>query len=313
MRIQIRHDGIIPSCRFIGAFSHSKNDLSSFVQGIFCFVDSHGKDGAMQVLKHRTSRFINEGLLATEFALAVEELLEIYIDGAPYAVTMRLPGDDIHLVAGFCFTEGIIDSWDDFLSIEHSRGAGDEGRVSVRLKRRKNGGDSPRKDGGIVFSKTSSALCGRSAADQVYMNLRRAERFTQIPLSTLFDMKVAFEARQTIFQLTGSTHSASIFDRECSMVAFSEDVGRHNAFDKAIGSLLQAGCMEHAFLAIVSSRLSFEMIQKAGVLGLEIICALSAPTSMAVRMAEDLNITLIGFLRDRSFTIYTHPHRILET
>jgi FdhD protein len=265
----------------------------------------------MQILKHKTSRFKDNGLLAAEYNLAVEELLEIYIDDCPYAITMRLPGDDINLAAGFCFTEGIIGSRDDLLAIRHCETIPGERRVLVYLNpnRSKNMVDPHRRR--EYLSKSSCGLCGKSEADEIYTESAPVQTFHGIRPNDIFTLKKSFEARQTIFQLTGTTHSASVFGLRQNPLAFAEDIGRHNAFDKAIGTLVNAGKTREAYLAIVSSRLSFEMVQKAAVLGVEILAGLSGPTSMAVEMAASLNITLIGFLRENSMSIYTHPQRIL--
>jgi FdhD protein len=267
----------------------------------------------MQVLRHKTSRFKDNGVFAAEYNLAVEELLEIFIDDWPYAVTMRLPGDDINLAAGFCLTEGIIASRDDLVSIEHCEGTSGQNRIIVRLDRnRANQGKCLERHAQYV-SKSSCGICGRSRAEEIYSELRPMETFRQIHLSEVLGLRDLFETRQAVFHLTGSTHSASIFSRGKELLAFAEDIGRHNALDKAIGALVLQSKMREAFLAIVSSRLSFEMVQKAGVLGIEVLSGLSAPTSMAVTMADQLNITLIGFLRENSMSIYTHPERILSS
>jgi len=266
----------------------------------------------MQTMRHKTSRFKDGSLFAAEYNLAVEELLEIYIDDSPYAVTMRLPGDDLNLVTGFCFTEGIIDSWDDVLSIGHCGGIPGKRRMVVRLnigndkKKRVHAKRNP------FLSKSSCGVCGKSRAEDVYSSVRPVERFNCIRLKDILSLKDLVQTEQRVFALTGSTHAAAIFDAEKNLLAFSEDIGRHNAFDKTIGALVRADQMSEAFLAIVSSRLSFEMAQKAGMVGVEILAGISGPTSMAVRMAEDLNITLVGFLRENGMTIYTHPKRILS-
>ncbi len=265
----------------------------------------------MQVMRHKTSRFKDDDIFITEYALAVEELLEIYVDDSPYAITMRLPGDDINLVTGFCFTEGIIDSRDDLLSVKHCEKLSGEQRVLVYLKRDREWGKvwpDARKE---YLSKSSCGLCGKSRADEIYGELSVVRKFHTTTVCDILEFRQRFEAGQTVFPVTGSTHSASLFDTGKRLLASSEDIGRHNALDKVIGRLVQEAKTEDAFLAIVSSRLSFEMVQKAAVLGLEILCGLSAPTSMAVEMAERLNITLIGFLRECSMSIYTRPERIL--
>jgi FdhD protein len=267
----------------------------------------------MQTLKHKTSRFKDNGLVAAEYNLAVEELLEIYIDDSPYAITMRLPGDDINLVAGFCFTEGIIASRDDFASIKHCEAIANKGRVLVQLNHDRPNRSNRHEERAEYVSKSSCGVCGKSKAEEIFSELRPVESFHRIHLAGILTLKERFEAKQTIFPLTGSTHSACIFDFKQNLLASAEDIGRHNAFDKAIGALILWDKTHDAFLAIVSSRLSFEMVQKAGTLGIEILSGLSAPTSMAVSMAEQLNITLIGFLRENSMSIYTHPERILSS
>ena len=267
----------------------------------------------MQILRHKTSRFKDNALFAAEYNLAVEELLEIYIDDSPYAITMRLPGDDINLVTGFCFTEGIIGSRDDLLSIRHCEAIPGERRVLVYLDPKRSCNTVNLETRRAYLSKSSCGLCGKSQADEIYCESPPVKAFRQMPLGDIIRFKQSFETRQTIFQLTGSTHSASLFGLRRNLLAFAEDIGRHNAFDKVIGALVNEGKTREAFVAIVSSRLSFEMVQKAGVLGLEILAGLSAPTSMAVEMADRLNITLIGFLRENSMSIYTHQERILHS
>lgn len=265
----------------------------------------------MQVLRHKTARFRDESISTAECDLAVEELLEIYIDDSPYAVTMRLPGNDISLVAGFCFSEGIIASRDDLLSIGHCEITAENGRVLVYLDPQCARNAACRIKRAEYLSKSSCGLCGKSKAEEIYTEISPVENVRCIAPGAILGLRDRFEGRQSIFRRTGCTHSASIFDFEGKHLSSAEDIGRHNAFDKAIGALLLEGKLGEAFVAILSSRLSFEMVQKAGVLGVEVVAGLSAPTSMAVKMAEHMNITLIGFLRERSMSIYTHPERIV--
>ncbi len=267
----------------------------------------------MQVLKHKTLVFKGNDLFSAECNVVVEELLEVYIDDSPYAVAMRLPGDDINLAAGFCFTEGIIHSRDDIVSIRHSEEIPEEGRVLVYLDSKRSAELDGLGERVRYVSKSSCGLCGKSKAGEIYSNLHPVTASHRISAADILALKDIFEGRQTVFPLTGGTHSASVFGTEKHLLAFAEDIGRHNALDKVIGALVLKGNRQDAFLSIVSSRLSFEMVQKAGVLGVEVLCGLSAPTSMAVSMADRLNITLIGFLREKSMSIYTHPERILTS
>jgi FdhD protein len=267
----------------------------------------------MQIQRHKTSRFKDNDLTAAEYNLAVEELLEIYIDGSPYAITMRLPGDDVNLVAGFCFTEGIIESSEDLASIEYCRNIPGQRRMLVSLAGKRQSEKVDHKSRRGYLSTSSCGICGKNQADDLFTDISPVDSFHRVSTGSMLTFEEQFESRQTVFPLTGSTHSAAIFGIQGNLLSSAEDIGRHNAFDKAIGALVTADRTPEAFLAIVSSRLSFEMVQKAGVLGLEVLSGLSAPTSMAVDMAERLNITLIGFLRENSMSIYTHPERILSS
>lgn len=266
----------------------------------------------MQTLKHKTSRFLDNNLFSTEYNLAVEELLEIYIDDSPYSITMRLPGDDINLVTGFCFTEGIIVSRDDIADARHCDNIPGKNRVLVYLNPDRRSGFVDHEKRRAYLSKSSCGMCGKSQFEEVFSPSGPVKFFHQITPELILLLKESFLAKQTIFPLTGSTHSASLFGLQQDLLAFSEDIGRHNALDKVIGALVNQDKTAEAFMAIVSSRLSFEMVQKAAVLGIEILAGLSAPTSMAVNIADSLNITLIGFLRTKSMSIYTHPERILH-
>ena len=271
------------------------------------------KENPKQVLKHKTIRLKDNSLAAAENDLAVEELLEIYIDDCPYAITMRLPGDDINLVTGFCFTEGIIASRDDLLAIRHCESIPGERRVLVYLNPNRSNDRSQHAGRRQFLSKSSCGLCGKSQADEIYSDISPVQAFHRVSPGDILTFRQSFEAGQITFQITGSTHAASVFGLRQDLLAFAEDIGRHNALDKAIGALVNEGKTREAYLAIVSSRLSFEMVQKAAVLGVEIFAGLSAPTSLAVEMAERLNITLIGFLREKSMSIYTHSERILDS
>lgn len=265
----------------------------------------------MRVLTHSTATFKNDNLVAAEYPLVVEEPLEIFIDDTPYAVTMRTPGDDLDLVAGFCFSEGLVNAWSDFIALEHCPAAGRKRRVSVRLRPGMRAETEPAAVKKVFVSKSSCGLCGKEQVADICVEMRRVELHDSIYAGDILTLRTIFEAGQELYRITRATHSAAVFNLSQDLLAFAEDVGRHNAFDKAIGKLLREDRMEQAYLAIVSSRLSFEMLQKAGRAGLQVLAGLSAPTGMAVAMAEELNITLIGLLREHSLTLFTHPERII--
>lgn len=262
----------------------------------------------MSTVYRAIRRLESDGEYDLRDALAVEEPLEIVVDGAPYAVTMRMPGDDAHLVLGFLLTEGVIASREDILSMDYCQGTLGERRIFVELRR---GAGEARRQRQEFLSKSSCGLCGKVSFGDVHTDMPRVSSVRAISRSALLGLKSAIEARQEVFHCTGATHFAAIFDARHELLAFAEDIGRHNALDKAIGAVLAAGARDLAYLGIVSSRLSFEMVQKAGALGLEVLAGLSVATSLAVEMAENLGITLIGHLRATRMNIYTGAERIL--
>ena len=260
--------------------------------------------------KHQSATFKEGVLCFTEHELAIEEFLEIYIDDAPYAVTMRLPGDDLHLVTGFCFTEGIIQAVDEIVSIQPCTGSHAGRRIFVKLQAAEGKKPSYRQRAPFL-SQSSCGLCGKSEINDVFVDIAAVSGFNPVKLEDVLRLKETFEASQNIYRTTGVTHSAAIFGYDQELLAFGEDIGRHNALDKAIGQVLCAREDRRAHIGVVSSRLSFEMVQKAAVLGLEILCGLSGSTGKAVELADQMNISLIGFLREESMTIYTHWQRLL--
>lgn len=261
----------------------------------------------MSVVRRAIRRLDSTGEHDVRDALALEEPLEIVVDGAPYAVTMRMPGDDTHLVMGFLLTEGVIATREDILSMAYCQGSLGERRIFVELR----SGRSRAKPRPTEFlSKSSCGLCGKLSFGDVHTDVPRVATAYTVSREMLLNLKSAIEARQKLFHQTGATHFAAIFDSRHEMLAFAEDIGRHNALDKAIGAVLAAGARDRAHLGVVSSRLSFEMVQKAGVLGLEVLAGLSVATSLAVEMAENLGITLIGQMRATRMNVYTCAERI---
>ncbi len=261
--------------------------------------------------RHPTLRYKDAALERIDDDVAVEEPLEIVIDDFPYAITMRMPGDDLNLVRGFLFTEGVTGDGLEAVSIAHCNGAQGHNRVLVSL--RSNG----RARGGFFrqrnefLSKSSCGVCGKSAIEEIFTDITPVAARDSFTFRDILALKDVFEARKSVFPLAGSTHSAAMFSHERQLLAFAEDVGRHNALDKAIGAVLDAHDENAAAVALVSSRLSFEMVQKAGRLGVQLLAGVSAPTMLAIRFAEELGITLIGFLRRNRMNVYTHLERMV--
>ncbi|MBZ4659134.1 MAG: formate dehydrogenase family accessory protein FdhD [Desulfacinum sp.] len=265
-----------------------------------------GEERGPATCRRKAARVSGGEIRSCASVLAVEEPLEVHVDGRPVTVLMRLPGDDIHLAAGFCFSRGLAGSWDDFRAIHPLPPQGGGSRIMVRLA-----GERIRGAGSVPPGAGPNSLLSQGSFSG--WGCRGAPNGEQtITLDDLWHSKEEFDARQALFETTGCTHSASIFDRRGILLAFGEDVGRRNAFDKAVGRLLLRRSLERSHRVIVSSRVNRELVARAVRLRVRILCGLSAPTSGAVSLAEEAGVTLIGFLRHRSLTLYTHPGRIRD-
>jgi FdhD protein len=247
--------------------------------------------------------------------VAVEEPLEIRAEGpdqtpVSIAVTMRTPGHDAELATGFLFTEGLVRSPDDLrkppireLAVEG--GAGNA--VTVRLV---SSFDAERLKRNF-YATSSCGICGKASIDHLHTSAPPLGPGLILGRSVLVRLPGALRAAQDVFEQTGGLHATGVFDREGRLLVAREDVGRHNAMDKAIGHLLlQRQIPLGERILMVSGRLSFELVQKAAMAGAPILCAVSAPSSLAVEAAGRLGMTLVGFVRGESFNVYTHPERI---
>ena len=245
--------------------------------------------------------------------LAVEEPLEIRLGGINLSVTMRTPGDDEELVAGFLFSEGIIASADDIEVIARYRGPDgdpDDGNVmNVLLK-----GDmrvaKDRLRRNFVAS-SSCGLCGKATIDAIRATLPPVQSDIVISVDRLNRLGAVMHDAQSTFEKTGGLHAAGLFDADARMIVLREDIGRHNAVDKVIGHRVLARSMPlDRHVLMVSGRVSFEIIQKALTARIPVIAAVSAPSSMAVQMALAADMTLIGFARNGGFNLYSGAHRV---
>jgi len=252
----------------------------------------------------------NYQLGAAEYSLAAEEPLEIFIDGRLYSTAMRSPGDDLNLAVGFCYTEGIIDDWSHISFLKDVQTV--DGRSQVLVGLRTPGGQQSAKiTNEVPGHGRSESVRSKGGPEAVICNRKDAlAGFTPIMIRDIFASKQALESRQKLFSRTRCTHACAIFDESRLMLSFAEDVGRHNALDKAVGVLVRGGRQKQSHMVLISSRLSAEIVRKAGRLGIEVLAGMSAPTDKAVEMAFDLNLTLIGSLRSDSLTIFTHPQRV---
>ena len=236
--------------------------------------------------------------------LAVEEPMEIRMNGEPLAVLMRTPGDDAELALGFAITEGIVSSPDDVADVvDLTMGRWElvlADGVSIDTEQFKRN----------FYSTSSCGVCGKASIDAI----RIAETFPPagpvVTSDVIMSLPDLLLASQSAFHATGGLHAAGAFTPVGEVVAVREDIGRHNATDKLIGHLAREEWPLPPVGLMVSGRVSFEIVQKAAVAGISILCGVSAASSLAVDLAEEFAMTLIGFLRDEGFTVYTDSERI---
>ena len=245
--------------------------------------------------------------------LATEEPLEIRVGGAPLTITMRTPGDDFELAAGLLYAEGIVERRTDILRISYGRTAdggttGNVVEVALRPERIVDAGDFQRH----FVAASSCGICGRTSIESLRARgtPRPNDAFRTTP-ELLTSLPRVLRAAQRVFGRTGGLHAAGLFDPNGTLVAVREDIGRHNAVDKVIGdALLHERLPLSQRILLVSGRGGFEIVQKAVVAGVPVLASVSAPSSLAVQMARDGGLTLIGFLRDRRFVVYAHTNRV---
>jgi FdhD protein len=272
-----------------------------------------GKVTARRRAQHLTSG----GSVTRSETLVVEEPLEIRVNGAPITVTMRTPGSDIELAQGFLLTEGIVGGRGDVLTIRYCGGRGDDGDANtynvldVTLA---PGVEPPEFDVTRNFYTTSSCgVCGKASLEAVRVSGRFApgDDPATVAAATLKAMPARLRAAQKVFDRTGGLHAAALFGVDGSMLVVREDIGRHNAVDKVIGWALEHRRVPlRASVLLVSGRASFELTQKAVLAGIPVLAAVSAPSSLAVSLAEESGITLVAFLREDSMNVYTRADRI---
>jgi FdhD protein len=248
--------------------------------------------------------------------IVTEEPFEIRAAGpdqAPLsvAVTMRTPGADMELAAGFLFTEGLVSSREEIDRIRYcGLEAGQEqdyNVATVHLRRLFDAGSLQRN----FYATSSCGVCGKASIDQVEVRCPAVSGGPVVPRLMVETLVDRLRASQRVFDKTGGLHAAGLFEPDGTLVVSREDVGRHNAMDKLVGHELLAGRVPAADrIVVVSGRASFELVQKAAVAGIPIFCAVSAPSTLALDAARRLGLTLIGFLRQDRFTIYCHPERI---
>ena len=259
----------------------------------------------------------NDRSSARDF-VAVEEPMEVRVNGASFAVIMRTPGADRDLAAGFLLAEDVIRDAGEIGTIEYCEDTTLEGRgntlnvtvvgaaierLNIRLGERRQ-----------VTMTSACGLCGRVTIESLRSRVSAVRGRWQVPADVISSLPERLRPSQRVFASTGGIHAAGLFDRSGQLQLAAEDVGRHNAVDKIVGRTLLEG--RHPLddsILLVSGRTSFELVQKALVAGVPVIAAVSAPSSLAITLATEGEITLCGFVRGDQFNIYTHPSRIQDS
>ncbi|MFF0392089.1 formate dehydrogenase accessory sulfurtransferase FdhD [Kitasatospora sp. NPDC004615] len=248
-------------------------------------------------------------------SLAAEEPLEIRIGGEALTVTMRTPGHDFDLVAGFLVGEGLVGATEELAALRYCAGTDEDGANTYNVVDAAVRGTRPALSAHRNLLTTSACgLCGRDTVDAVRTRGRWDVSADPLRLDpeVLYALPERLRAAQRTFDSTGGLHAAALFAADGTLLCAREDVGRHNAVDKVVGWALREGLLPlRGHVLLVSGRASFELTQKAALAGLPLLAAVSAPSSLAVDLAEELGLTLVGFLRGRTANVYTRADRIV--
>ncbi|QKV91809.1 formate dehydrogenase accessory sulfurtransferase FdhD [Streptomyces sp. NA02950] len=271
--------------------------------------------------RRRVIRVRDGAVSARPDTLVAEEPLEIRLNGKPLAITMRTPGDDFALAAGFLVSEGVLGHQDELANIVYCAGATEDGSntynvVDVKLAPGVAVPDITLERN--VYTTSSCGLCGKASLDAVRTTARwpltadGAETAgVRIEPRTLSALPDRLRAAQRVFDRTGGLHAAALFTPDGELLDVREDVGRHNAVDKLVGRALQQGLLPlSGAVLLVSGRASFELAQKAVMAGIPVLAAVSAPSSLAVDLAAETGLTLVGFLRGTSMNVYAGEERV---
>lgn len=253
--------------------------------------------------------------------LAIEEPLEIRIGFGPpgerqqknLSVTMRTPGHDFELAMGFLFTEGIIQHIDQIESVKYCEDVGkqeEKGNV-VRVELKPEVSIDFERIQRHFYTSSSCGVCGKSSIESVRVACQQLGDGFCIFASLIHELPDKLRKNQTVFEYTGGLHAVGLFNQTGELILLREDVGRHNALDKAIGAMvLKKQVPLSDYVLLVSGRASFELVQKAAVAGIPVLVAVGAPSSLAVQLANDVGMTLLGFVRDNRFNIYAGENRV---
>ena len=271
-------------------------------------------------VRRRVTRVsVDDGARRAEDVLAAEEPLEIRVGGRSLVVTMRTPGHDVDLAAGFLVSEGVVSESEHVSVARYCAGATAEGLNTYNVLDVTLGPGVPAPDPSLersFYTTSSCGLCGKASVDAVRTQSRWSvdQDDLQAPAQLLATFPDALRERQDVFERTGGLHAAGLFDgRTGELLVVREDVGRHNAVDKVVGWALTHGLLPlRGTVLMVSGRASFELTQKAWMAGIPMLAAVSAPSSLAAELAAEAGITLVGFLRGSSMVVYARPDRVVD-
>ncbi len=242
--------------------------------------------------------------------LVTEEPLELRVNNEILNTTMRTPGHDLELCLGWLFNEGIIQNSNDVYRISHDPNDELENTVVVQLHTNPSLEHFKRK----TLTSSACGVCGTASLENLKTRgLQKIKSRVQINAKTLLELPDKLRASQNVFDVTGGIHAAALFSVHGNLIASREDVGRHNAVDKLIGYMLLENLIEtQDFVMLTSGRCGFEIAQKCVAASVPILASVSAPSSLAVELAQEFDLTLIGFLRDKRFNVYANAERILS-
>jgi FdhD protein len=269
-----------------------------------------------RVTRHHAVLRVGPGeIVRRSDSLAVEEPLEIRLNGDPYVVTMRTPGHDIDLARGLLYSERIITERSDILLARYCAGSDADGinsynvldvtlasQISAPVAAPRN-----------VMTTSACGICGTTSIDQVLRDSPYGvDGAIQVAAELILSAPMRLRQQQRAFERTGGLHAAGLLGLNSEMLCVREDVGRHNAVDKVIGRAMEQQLLPlRQMILAVSGRASFELTQKAVLAGIPVLAAVSAPSSLAAELAEEAGLTLIGFVRGETMNVYTHPERII--
>jgi len=239
--------------------------------------------------------------------VAVEEPLEIRIGDTPIAVVMRTPGHDMELALGFLFREGILRDPDQVLSVAYCQDTSEDAAGNV-VRVLAEGADTEAMEAARrqVYASSSCGLCGKTTLDAVRLLTPQIPKTPPLSRAVLKELPQRLLQHQALFAATGGIHAAALCSLEGDVLLVREDIGRHNACDKVLGAMVKRETWPlHNHLMVLSGRASFEMVQKAAMAGIGAVVAVSAPSSLAIEIAQDLGITLVGFLRRGAMNLYS--------